>query len=123
MSDLQFMLPMYFSEGVGKRRLPLQRFVETASTNAARVFGLYPKKGVIAEGSDADIAIWDPNRTATVTAEADFSKSDYSAYEGWKVTGWPVTMIRRGEVVFDAGRHAGRAGTGQLVSRARWMKQ
>jgi dihydropyrimidinase len=117
MSDLQFMLPMYFSEGVGKRRLPLQRFVETTSTNAARIFGLYPKKGVIAEGSDADIAIWDPKRTATITAEADLSKSDYSIYEGWKVTGWPVTTIRRGQVVYEDSRIAGRAGTGQLIRR------
>lgn len=117
MSDLQFMLPMYFSEGVGKRRLPLQRFVETTSTNATRIFGLYPKKGVIAEGSDADIAIWDPNRTSTVTADADLSRSDYSIYEGWKVTGWPVTTIRRGEVVYEYGRVVGRAGTGQLIRR------
>ncbi|MEX2285178.1 MAG: amidohydrolase family protein [Gemmatimonadota bacterium] len=119
-SDLQFMLPMYFSEGVGKRRLPLPRFVETTSTNAARIFGLYPKKGVIQVGSDADFAIWDPNRTATVSAEADHSKSDYSVYEGWNVTGWPVTTIRRGEVVYDDGRVLGQAGTGRLISRERW---
>ena len=120
MSDLQFMLPMYFSEGVGKRRLPLQRFVETTSTNAARIFGLYPKKGAIAEGSDADITIWDPNRTSNVTAEADLSKSDYCIYEGWKVTGWPVMTIRRGDVVYEGGHVTGRAGTGQLISRSAW---
>jgi dihydropyrimidinase len=122
-SDLQFMLPMYFSEGVGKRKLPLQRFVETTSTNAARIFGLYPHKGVIREGADADIAIWDPNRTANITAEADFSKSDYSVYEGWKVTGWPIMTIRRGEVVFEQGRVLGTAGSGKLYSRNRWQAQ
>ena len=122
-SDLQFMLPMYFSEGVGKRKLPLQRFVETTSTNAARIFGLYPHKGVIREGADADIAIWDPNRTANITAEADFSKSDYSVYEGWKVTGWPIMTIRRGEIVYEQGRVIATAGSGKLYSRNRWQAQ
>ena len=122
-SDLQFMLPMYFSEGVGKRKLPLQRFVETTSTNAARIFGLFPHKGVIREGADADIAIWDPNRTANITAEADFSKSDYSVYEGWKVTGWPIMTIRRGEIVYEQGRVLGPAGSGKLYSRNRWQAQ
>jgi len=119
-SDLRTMLPMFFSEGVNARKLPLTRFVECSSTNAARIFGLYPKKGVIREGSDADITIWDPQRTAAVAAVDDLSKSDYSVYEGWKVTGWPVTTIRRGEVVFDAGRITGAAGSGQLARRERW---
>ena len=122
MSDLQFMLPMYFSEGVHKRHLPLTRFVETTSTNAARIFGMFPRKGVIRAGSDADIVIWDPNRQGSVTAEADLSNADYSVYEGWKVTGWPVTTIRRGEIVYDAGRISGRVGTGRLVSRERWRQ-
>ena len=122
-SDLQFMLPMYFSEGVGKRKLTLPRFVETTSTNAARIFGLYPKKGVIRAGADADIAIWDPRRTAPVLAANDLSKSDYSPYEGWSVTGWPVTVIRRGEVVVEQGRVTGVAGSGQLASREAWRKR
>ena len=121
-SDLQWMLPMYFSEGVGKRALPLERFVATTSTNAARTFGLYPRKGVIRTGSDADIAIWDPTRTATVRAADDHSNSDYSVYEGWTVTGWPVSVIRRGEIVVDGGRAVGRAGTGRLTSRAKWSR-
>ena len=122
-SDLQFMLPMYFSEGVGKRKLTLTRFVETTSTNAARIFGLYPRKGIIRVGADADIAIWDPRRTAPVLAANDLSKSDYSPYEGWSVTGWPVTVVRRGEVVVDQGRVTGIAGTGQLASREAWKKR
>lgn len=119
-SDLQWVLPMYFSEGIGKRSLTLPRFVETTSTNAARIFGLYPRKGVIREGADADIAIWDPRRTAPVLAADDYSKSDYSPYEGWEVTGWPVTVIRRGEVVVEGGKVNGRAGTGRLVERMAW---
>jgi dihydropyrimidinase len=122
MSDLQFMLPMYFSEGVGKRKLPLERFVETTSTNAARIFGLYPRKGVVREGSDGDVVVWDPARTARVTAKADLSKSDYNVYEGWHVTGWPITTIRRGQIVYDAGAVAGRAGSGQLLRREGWSR-
>ncbi len=120
MSDLQFMLPMYFSEGVQRRRIPLQRFVQNTSTNAARIFGLYPRKGAIRVGSDGDIVIWDPSQTATVTADADLSKADYSVYEGWKVTGWPVMTIRRGEIVYEGRRITGRTGTGQLIKRERW---
>lgn len=119
-SDLQFMLPMYFSEGVGKRKLSLTRFVETTSTNAAKIFGLYGKKGVLRAGADADIAIWDPKRTAPVLAANDYGKSDYSPYEGWSVTGWPVTVLRRGEVVVEGGKVIGAAGSGRLVARERW---
>ncbi len=122
MSDLQFMLPMYYSEGVRRRRISLQRFAENTSTNAARIFGLYPRKGAIRVGSDADLAIWDPNRTATITADADFSKSDYTVYEGQTVTGWPVMTIRRGEIVYEAGRILGQAGSGRLMTRARWQR-
>ena len=118
-SDLQFMLPMYFSEGVGKRKLSLQRFVDTTSTKAAKIFGLYPKKGVIRAGADADIAIWDPRLTAPVLAANDWSRSDYSPYEGWSVTGWPVTVIRRGAVVVENGRVTGEAGSGTLLGRER----
>jgi dihydropyrimidinase len=121
-SDLQFMLPMYFSEGVGKRGLSLERFVATTSTNAARIFGLYPRKGVVQVGADADLAIWDPRRTGTVRAADDHSNSDYSPYEGWSVTGWPMTVLRRGEIVVDEGRVVGVAGSGKLAARARWSR-
>lgn len=119
-SDLQFMLPMFFSEGVVKRQLPLTRFVAVTATNAARRFGLFPGKGVIRSGSDADIAIWDPTRRGVVTAEADHSNADYSPYEGWRVTGWPVTVLRRGEVVMEDGRVIGMPGSGRIVTRRPW---
>ena len=121
-SDLQTMLPMFFSEGVNIRKLPLTRFVEQTSSNAAKIFGLYPRKGVIQAGSDADIAIWDPEKSDAIRAAVDHSKSDYSVYEGWQVKGWPVTTIRRGEVVYDGGKIAGRAGTGQLIKRQPWRR-
>jgi dihydropyrimidinase len=122
-SNLQFMLPMFYSEGVRARRMTLQRFVQTTSTNAARIFGLYPRKGVIRVGSDADVVIWDPNRSATVSGDADLSNADYSVYEGWKVTGWPVTTIRRGEIVYDNGQITGQPGTGRLCTRERWQRK
>jgi dihydropyrimidinase len=119
-ADLETMLPMFFSEGVGKRGLTLQRFVEASSTNAAKLFGLYPRKGTIAVGSDADLAIWDPNLTKTVTAEGSQTNADYSPYEGWEVTGWPVITISRGEVIFDRGRFSADHGRGQVLRRTRY---
>ena len=116
-SDLQFMLPMFFSEGVGKRNCSLERFVAATSTNAAKIFGLYPQKGVIRAGADADIAIWDPRLTRPVRAEDDHGKSDYSPYEGWSVTGWPITVLRRGEVVVADGQLRGAPGSGHLARR------
>ena len=118
-SNLQHMLPMYYSEGVRTRRMALERFVATTSTNAAKRFGLYPRKGVIAEGSDADVVIWDPEQRGTVRGEDDLSNSDYSVYEGTQVTGWPVMTIRRGEVVATGTHVTGAPGSGRLVPRDR----
>jgi len=119
-SNLQHMLPMFFSEGVHKRRMKLERFVAATSTNAARRFGLYPRKGVIAEGSDADVVIWDPALRGVVRGEDDLSNSDYSVYEGWQVTGWPIMTIRRGDVVAMGTSVTGVPGSGQLARRSRW---
>lgn len=119
-SNLQHMLPMYYSEGVRARRMPLERFVATTSTNAARRFGMFPRKGAIAEGSDADVVIWDPDQRGIVRGADDLSNSDYSVYEGREVTGWPVTTIRRGVVVATGTTVTGAPGSGQLVRRDRW---
>ena len=115
-ADLESEYPMLYSEGVRRGRISLERFVELTATNAAKLFGLYPQKGCIAVGSDADLAIWDPDLTRKVGAPA-FSKADYSAYDGWEVTGWPVTTIRRGEVAFDHGQVTARPGSGRLLHR------
>lgn len=117
--NLQTMLPMLYSEGVRQSRISLSRFVEVTATNAARLFGLYPRKGVIAVGSDADIVVFDPERTRTVEAGMLKSNADYSVYEGRTVTGWPEITIRRGEVVFRDGEVVGPPGSGQLVRRER----
>src|SRR5437870_4411642 len=105
-----------FTEGVMKRGMSLQRFAEVTATNAARILGLYPQKGVIAPGSDADLVIIDPAIRKTLARE-DFHVSDYSPWEGWPIQGWPVTTILRGRVVVENGRLAGDTRDGKLVRR------
>lgn len=115
--NLQTMLPMLFSEGVRTGRISLSRLVEVTSTNAAKLFGLYPRKGVVAVGSDADLVVFDPERRRTVTAGMLKSRADYSVYEGTTVTGWPETTIRRGEVVYRDDQVTGQPGSGELLRR------
>jgi dihydropyrimidinase len=115
--NLQTMLPMLYSEGVRAGRISLRRFVEVTATNAARLFGLYPRKGVIAVGSDADIVVFDPERTRTVERGMLQSNADYSVYEGWSVTGWPELTLRRGEIVYQDDTVTGTPGSGALVRR------
>jgi dihydropyrimidinase len=105
-----------FTEGVKKRKMSLQRFVEVTSANAARLLGLYPKKGALAVGSDADIVLIDPAIHKTL-AKADFHVSDYSPWEGWPIQGWPVTTILRGKVMVQGGRLLGDTRDGRLVPR------
>ncbi|HEX5498557.1 MAG TPA: dihydropyrimidinase [Thermomicrobiales bacterium] len=116
-ADLDTLLPMLFSAGVSAGRISPHRFVEVTATNAARLFGLFPRKGTIAVGSDADITIWDPNLTRPVDSARTQTNADYSPYEGWMVSGWPVTTISRGRVVFDHGEIVGRPGWGRLARR------
>jgi dihydropyrimidinase len=105
-----------YTEGVVRRGMPLQRFAEVTSTNAARILGLYPRKGAIAAGSDADIVVLDPAIRKTLTRE-DFHVSDYSPWEGWKVEGWPIMTILRGKVIVENGQLLGELGDGELVPR------
>jgi dihydropyrimidinase len=113
-------LPILFSEGVSKGRITLNQFVALSSTNHAKMYGLHPKKGTIAVGSDADIAIWDPERKVTITQDILHHGSDYTPYEGIEVTGWPVTTIVRGKVVVQDGALADAdARTGQHIARDR----
>ena len=117
-NNLQVMLPMLFSEGVNKGRLSLERFVEVTSTNPAKIFGLYPRKGTIAVGSDADIVLWNPDKVHEI-ADADvLSNAGFSIYSGTEVMGWPEVTIRRGEIVFRNGRVSAAPGSGKLTSRS-----
>jgi dihydropyrimidinase len=110
-------LPILFSEGVAKGRIDLNRFVALSSTNHAKTYGLYPRKGTIAVGADADIAIWDPNRTVTITHDLLHDGCDYTPYEGRVVTGWPVLTMVRGTTVVRDGQLVGRKGAGGHLAR------
>ncbi len=106
-------------EGVARGDLSLARWVEVTSTTPARMFGLYPRKGVIAPGSDADIVIYDPASPHTISAASHHMNVDYSAYEGMTMTGGVQTVLSRGQVVIDGGTYLGRSGHGRFLSRGR----
>jgi dihydropyrimidinase len=116
-ADLETLMPMLFSEGVATGRISLDQFVALTSTNAARLFGLYPRKGVIAVGSDADLALWDPQERRAVDGARMRSRADYSVYDGWDVQGWPRIVIQRGQVLLADGEIIARPGQGQWLRR------
>ena len=106
-----------FSEGVNKGKISLNKFVEVTSTNAAKIFGMFPKKGTIAIGSDADIVLFDPNEKHTLSAKTHHMNVDYSAYEGWELNGKVKTVLLRGKVVIDDNECKVAKGYGQFVRR------
>jgi dihydropyrimidinase len=112
---IELRLPLLFSEGVGQGRLDLNTFVALTATNHAKIYGLYPKKGTIAVGSDADIAIWDPERETTITAGILHDNVGYTPYEGRRLRGWPVTVLSRGRVVVENGRLVAMRGSGRFL--------
>jgi dihydropyrimidinase len=112
---LETRLPLLFSEGVLKGRIDLHQFVALTASNPARMYGLYPRKGTIAIGADADLAIWDEKRAVTVRNSALHHAVDYTPYEGLKITGWPALTLSRGEVVWSEGEFRGRRGHGEFL--------
>jgi len=112
-------LPILFSEGVVKGRIDLNRFVALTSTNHAKTYGLYPRKGTIAVGADADIVIWDPSKQVMITHDLLRDGSDYTPYEGLEVTGWPVLTMVRGRTVVRDGELVGEKGYGTYLPRDR----
>lgn len=108
---------LLFTHGVKTGRIDLMTFVKVASTEAARIFGLYPRKGEIAVGSDADLVIYDGNYKGVISAETQAMSADYSGFEGMEILGKPAYVTVRGEVVVDDGEFVGREGTGQLLKR------
>jgi len=111
-------MSLVYDGGVREGRISLNRFVELTSTSPAKIFGLFPRKGTIAPGSDADIVVFDPNRTVTLSAKTLHMRVDYSPYEGRKVTGATDTVLSRGRVVIEGGKLAGRPGSGSFLKRA-----
>ena len=110
-------LPILFSEGVMKGRIDINQFVALTSTNHAKIYGLYPRKGTIAVGADADIAIWDPKVSQTLTHSLLQDGSDYTPYEGIEITGWPVLTMVRGQIVVRDGALTGAKGFGTHLPR------
>ena len=111
---------MLHDAGVRAGRISMSRLVELLSTNPARLFGLYPRKGTIAPGSDADLVVFDPNRKRRLSVQSHHSRVDYSFYEGREVTGAPETVIARGRVVVDNGEPVEAPGAGRFVARERF---
>jgi dihydropyrimidinase len=111
-------MSLVYDGGVRSGRISLNRFVELTSTSPAKIFGLFPRKGTIAPGSDADIVIFNPNRTMVLSARTHHMKVDYNPYEGRTVTGVSETVLSRGNVIVENGRFVGRAGAGSFLVRS-----
>ncbi|HJQ69275.1 MAG TPA: dihydropyrimidinase [Blastocatellia bacterium] len=110
-------MSLIYNGGVAEGRVSVNRFVELTSTSAAKLFGLFPRKGTIAVGSDADIVVFDPNREETISAATHHMNVDYSAYEGMKVRGVTRTVLSRGRVIIEDGKYTGKPGDGQFLKR------
>jgi dihydropyrimidinase len=111
-------LSLIYNGGVASGRISLNRFVQLVSTAPAKLFGLFPKKGTIAVGSDADIVVFDPKAEMTISAETHHMNIDYNAYEGMTVTGVTETVLSRGKVIIEQGKYVGTPGEGRFLKRA-----
>lgn len=120
--SIEVMFPVIFSEGVRTGRMSPERFVDISSSNAARTFGMYPEKGAVQVGADADLVLFDPHHTRVVTAGTLHSRVDYTPYEGREITGWPRLTLSRGEVVYGTGRldEEPARGRGRFIRRRPW---
>ncbi|GLS44262.1 dihydropyrimidinase [Methylobacterium brachythecii] len=110
-------LPILYSRGVAEGRITVNEFVALTSTNHAKIYGLYPEKGSIAPGFDADIVLWDPNRKETISQRLMHHGADYTPYEGQQVTGWPVMTLLRGKIVAEEGKIVGSKSDGRFLKR------
>ena len=116
---IEHRMELLYSEGVAKGRISANKFVEVTSTNAAKIFGMYPQKGCIAVGSDADILIFDPQKEHVISVDTHHMNVDYSGYEGWKVTGKTETVLLRGKIAIDKGEVKIEKGYGNFIRRGK----
>ncbi|WP_309085242.1 dihydropyrimidinase [Chelativorans sp.] len=114
---LEDRMPLLWTHGVNTGRLTMNEFVAVTSTNIAKILNMYPQKGAIVEGADADIVVWDPVAEKTITASAQQSAIDYNVFEGFKVKGLPRTVLSRGEVMVEDGKVKPKPGHGRFVAR------
>lgn len=115
--SLEDRVNLLYTHGVTTGKLDLNTFVDAASTQAAKIFGMFPRKGTIAIGSDADLVVYDPNYRGTISAKTQHINLDYSAFEGWEIKGRPSAVTVRGEVAVQDGKFVGMIGRGQFVKR------
>ena len=111
------LLPLLYSEGVKKGKISLSKMVDILSCSPAKIFGLYPEKGSLSIGTDADITVFDPQKNITITPEQLHMNADFSPYEGLEITGWPRFTISRGEIIYDNGKFTGEKGRGKFLKR------
>lgn len=115
---IEHRMSLIYSGGVAQKRFSVSRFVEIVSTTPAKLFGLYPRKGTVAVGSDADLVIFDANREHTISAKTHHMRVDYSMFEGIRVKGMPEVVFSRGRVLIEKDKFMGRPGAGEYLKRS-----
>lgn len=120
MPGVETMSPLMYTFGVGEKRFSLNRFVQLVSANPARLHGLYPRKGTLAVGADADVVVFDPKKKFTIAPKRLQTNCDWSPYDGWKLTGYPAMTFSRGRLVAQDGKFVGETGWGRFVKREPW---
>jgi dihydropyrimidinase len=120
MPGVETMAPLMHTFGVGKKRFSLNRFVQLVSTNPARLHGLYPRKGTLCIGADADVVVFDPTKKLKIDSKKLQTNCDWSPYDGWNLTGYPAMTFSRGKLVARDGVFIGEKGWGKFVKREPW---
>jgi dihydropyrimidinase len=111
-------MPVVWTRGVHSGKISANQFVALMSTNPAKIFGLYPRKGALLPGSDADLVIWDPDRRVKYGTAMSHHRTDYSLYEGWDLVGYPEKVFLRGRMIVDGDKWLGQSGQGRYLPRS-----
>ena len=117
MPGVETMVPLTFTHGPAAGRFSINHWVKLVSENPAKLFGIYPQKGIIAPGSDADIVIWDPDKKVKYGVAHARHRTDYNLYEGWNLVGYPNKVFLRGKLIVDNGQWFGKGGMGRFLKR------